>query len=58
MCILLDLGGEPPSSAVRTRWWKALCSRSRALSSTSSGNFPPSVRAFTLRLKFSLALRW
>uniref|UniRef100_A0A7M4E3F7 Uncharacterized protein n=1 Tax=Crocodylus porosus TaxID=8502 RepID=A0A7M4E3F7_CROPO len=45
---LLDLGGEPPSSAVRTK----------AFSSTSSGNLPPSVRAFTLRLKFSLALRW
>uniref|UniRef100_A0A8C5WY80 Uncharacterized protein n=1 Tax=Laticauda laticaudata TaxID=8630 RepID=A0A8C5WY80_LATLA len=51
------LGNVPPSSAVRIKLWIATCSLSNAFSRTSSGNLVPSVRAFTLRLKFSLMLR-
>uniref|UniRef100_A0A8C0PZP6 Uncharacterized protein n=1 Tax=Canis lupus familiaris TaxID=9615 RepID=A0A8C0PZP6_CANLF len=51
-----DLGGGPPSSAVRVNLISARSSRSRALSSTSCGNMPSGLSC-KLRWKWELELR-
>uniref|UniRef100_A0A671FI74 Uncharacterized protein n=1 Tax=Rhinolophus ferrumequinum TaxID=59479 RepID=A0A671FI74_RHIFE len=51
-----DLGGVPPSSAVRVNLISGCFSRSSALSSTSCGNIMPSGLSCNLRWKWELGL--
>uniref|UniRef100_A0A5F9CL96 Uncharacterized protein n=1 Tax=Oryctolagus cuniculus TaxID=9986 RepID=A0A5F9CL96_RABIT len=51
-----DLGGVPPSSAVRVNLISGSSSRSRALSSTSCGSTVPSGLPCSLRWKWILGL--
>uniref|UniRef100_A0A8C8Y1L1 Uncharacterized protein n=3 Tax=Felidae TaxID=9681 RepID=A0A8C8Y1L1_PANLE len=50
-----DLGGVPPSSAVRVNLISACSSRSSALSSTSCGNMPSELSC-NLRWKWEFGL--
>uniref|UniRef100_A0A8C4MJI0 Uncharacterized protein n=1 Tax=Equus asinus TaxID=9793 RepID=A0A8C4MJI0_EQUAS len=51
-----DLGGVPPSTAVRVNLNSGCSSRSNALSSTSCGNIMPSALSCNLRWKCELGL--
>nr|BAE02310.1 unnamed protein product [Macaca fascicularis] len=51
-----DLGGVPPSTAVRVNLISGCSSRSRALFSTSCGNIMPSRLSCKLRWKWKLGL--
>uniref|UniRef100_A0A4X2JQF5 Uncharacterized protein n=1 Tax=Vombatus ursinus TaxID=29139 RepID=A0A4X2JQF5_VOMUR len=51
-----DLGGDPPSNAVRIKMTSGFSSRSSALSRTSSGYFVPSLLSRILMWKWELGL--
>uniref|UniRef100_A0A672SPA3 Uncharacterized protein n=1 Tax=Sinocyclocheilus grahami TaxID=75366 RepID=A0A672SPA3_SINGR len=55
MATVPDLGGVPPSTAVRINATSFCCSRSNSLFSTSSPYFLPFSRVSTLRRKCSLS---